>query len=334
MKLRSLLGAVGALLISLVLFLLMVEVGVRLYTRYAIVYDVEMVRYANEVKIQSGNPRIGHVHRPGASAVLMGVPVEINADGLRDRDYAVARGGGERIVLLGDSLTFGWGVAEEQTFGTLLEEELSRHRPTEVLNFGTGNYNTEQQVNLFLDEGLKYRPDRVVVFYFINDAEPTPRKSRWEVLGHSRAFTFFWSRFKAARSRLTQSRSFRDYYADLYADEQPGWKGAREAFLTLRDVCAERGIDLKVVLLPELHQLRDYPFAAEYRTVADFLERNGIATLDITPSFADVDNPMSLWVAPDDAHPNAIAHARIAEAALAFVAGGGANGAPRRPTAH
>ncbi|MFP6639668.1 MAG: hypothetical protein VCC04_05450, partial [Myxococcota bacterium] len=111
--------ALGPLLIvvtSLALVVFLVEIGVRLYTRYAIVYDVEMTRYANQLKIESKNPKIGHVHRPGSSAFLMGVPVEINLDGFRDRDYPVERTVARRSVILGDSLTFGWGVEREKTF--------------------------------------------------------------------------------------------------------------------------------------------------------------------------------------------------------------------------
>ena len=50
--------------------------------------------------------------------------------------------------------------------------------------FRSGNYNTTQEVNLLIDKGLKYQPDQVVLFYFINDAEPVPKKSRFPGLGY------------------------------------------------------------------------------------------------------------------------------------------------------
>src|SRR5262249_43999443 len=157
----------------------------RLYTWKVISYDVEMTRYAMEVKEQAGDANIGHVHRPGAQATLMGVPVSISKDGLRDRDYPVERTGARRYIFLGDWLTMGWGVEQDRTFEALLEKKLNERGPTEILNFGTGNYNTVQEVNLFLKKGLKYKPDSVVLFYFINDAEPTPAVSKWEALGNS-----------------------------------------------------------------------------------------------------------------------------------------------------
>ena len=83
----------------------------------------------------------------------------------------------------------------------------------------------------------------------------------------------------------------------------------------------QEDIELHVVLLPELHDPQNYPFAAEHAKLTDFLEQNGISHLDLAPAFEDVADPFSLWVALDDAHPNALAHRRIAEAALPLLTG-------------
>lgn len=306
--------------IALAVFLAAGELLLRAYTSVVQFYDVEMTRYAMGIKERSADPRIGHVHRPGSEATLMGVPVRINGDGLRDRDYPVERTGARRIAVLGDSLTFGWGVREEDRFESLLERELSQRAPVEMINFGTGNYNTGQAVELFLAKGLKYRPDEVVVFWFINDAEPTPQVSPWEPLAHSRLVTFFWSRIKSLVSRVDERKSFHGYYAGLYGDAEPGWQAAQQAFLRLKRELDARGIALKVVLLPELHDPARYPFAAQHAKLMAFLARNGIPALDVTPAFAGTTDPIGLWVAPDDAHPNAQAHAIIARAVAPFLA--------------
>lgn len=321
MHFREVPGVLLSLALAFGVLFLAGEGFLRLTAGSVIDYDVEMTRYANELKIDAADPRIGHLHRPGASARLMGVEVEINANGLRDRDYPIERVGGERIVFLGDSLTFGWGVEVEQRFESLLERSLNERGPTEILNFGAGNYNTEQEVALFLERGLGYSPDRVVLFYFINDAEPTPRRSAWSILGRSRMATFVWSRATAAASRLRPARSFRDYYAALYRDDPPGWRAARAALVRLRDECRARNIRLQLVVLPELHDLADYPFGAEHDLIRSFLAAADIEALDLLPYFRGETDPHSLWVALDDAHPNALAHARIAEYVLPFLAG-------------
>ncbi|MHB8155351.1 MAG: SGNH/GDSL hydrolase family protein, partial [Candidatus Omnitrophota bacterium] len=178
----------------LILCLLIGEVGIRIYLKYHTLYDIEMSCYSLALKKDSNNELIGHIQVPNKAIKLMNVRVRINSDGLRDKEYPITKNSKERIILLGDSLTFGWGVEEADTFADILEVELNKIKPTEVINFGTGNYNTEQEVNLFLQKGLKYKPDKVAVFYFINDVEQTPKKNKLWFLGYSRLITFYWSR--------------------------------------------------------------------------------------------------------------------------------------------
>lgn len=323
MTLRTIGGALTSIFIAFCLLFAAGEIALRIYTHHAIIYDVEMTRYANELKLTASDPRIGHVHKPDSERRLMGVPVRINSNGLRDDEYPVDKGDKRRIIFLGDSLTLGWGVRQEETFESLIEAELGRRGlAAESLNFGIGNYNTEQEVYLFLEKGLQYRPDQVVVFYFINDAEPTPVRSPWAFLGHSRMITFIWSRAKAVLSRVRPSGSFREYYAQLYRDGAPGWEAMKAAFRKLKDICSAEGIALRVVLLPELHNPADYPFTKEHQKVTGFLNELDIPNLDLAPHFASEPDPLKLWVALDDAHPNATAHRMIAEHAVDFIAGG------------
>jgi lysophospholipase L1-like esterase len=324
MAMRDLLKGIAAALLSFVFFLVLLEVTLQIYTRLFIYYDVEMSRYADTVKERSANPKIGHVHRPNAREHLMGVDVAINSDGLRDDEYTVERNEKFRIAVLGDSLTFGWGVEKQEAFETLLEQMLSESRPTEMINFGHGNYNTQQQVNLFVEKGLKYNPDKVIVFYFINDAEVTPVQSKWAWVARLRSVTFLWSRVRGLLTRTQPGQTFESFYKDLYRDDQPGFIALKDAFLELRDLTAQRGIPLQVIMLPELHNLVDYPFDAEYSKVAGFLRDSGINYIDLTDAFRGYQNASELWVAPDDAHPNAKAHRLIAEYSLDFIAQGSA----------
>ena len=306
-------------LLSLLVFVAFGELLLRLYLTRNTFYDVEMSRYALDLKVDAGNPLIGHVHRPGAEAELMDATVRINSDGFRDDEYPVAKGDRWRIIFLGDSLTFGWGVEKEESFEHRIEQALDAQRPTEIINFAAGNYNTVQQVNLFLEKGLKYDPDQVVLFYFINDAEPVPERSPWGWLGHFRIVTFYWSRIGALWARVDPSETFAEYYANLYRSDAQGWRDARAAMLRLQGACRENDIALQVVILPELHRLQNYIFTREHQLIAEFLRSHDVPVLDLAPAFADQTDPMSLWVAMDDAHPNAEAHRLIAEHSLDFI---------------
>jgi lysophospholipase L1-like esterase len=310
------------LLVPLGLFLVLSELALRAYLARNIFYDVEMSRYALALKVDSPNPLVSHHHRPSSEARLMGVTIKTNADGFRDDEYPVSKGDRRRIVFLGDSLTLGWGVEKEQTFEHVLEQRLNEASPTEILNLGVGNYNTTQEVHLLVDKGLKYDPDEVVLFYFINDAEPVPQRSRFPGLGHYRVVTFYWSRLKALNARLSRDGGFEEYYSALYRDGSEGWARSQRALLELKELSSEHGFGVKVVLLPELHQLEDYPFAEEHARIAAFVREQGIPVLDLAPMFSGERQPQSLWVARDDAHPNARAHRLIAEYTLPFLGAG------------
>ena len=308
------------ILLSLVTCLILAEIGLRFYFSQNLSYDIEMSRYSNLAKQASPNPLIGHVHQENVSETIMGVSVETNSDGLRDTEYPIAKGDNYRIIFVGDSLTFGFGAAREDTFEYLLEQRFNETRPVEILNFGIGNYNTVQQVNLFKEKGLKYRPDHVTMFFFINDAEPLRERSSFEFLSNSQLVTFYWSRLRGLFSDNSSENGYLGYYTDLYADESTGWIAAKGAMLEMRALAEEHGFKFQVVMLPELHELVDYPFTNVYAKVERFLADNEIEVLDITPAFANEADPMSLWVAMDDAHPNAKAHAIIADASMDFIA--------------
>jgi lysophospholipase L1-like esterase len=90
---------------------------------------------------------------------------------MRDRERSLARTGAPRIVVLGDSITFGSGVGPRERFTDQLETLLAAHRgsPVEVLNLGVGGYDTLQEVATLEDVGLRFTPDLVLVGYCVND---------------------------------------------------------------------------------------------------------------------------------------------------------------------
>ena len=65
-----------------------------------------------------------------------------------------------RVLLLGDSFTYGLGVNDDQTFAAELERELGeRHRPAEVINAGNPGKGTDYELKLFQTVGAGLKPD-------------------------------------------------------------------------------------------------------------------------------------------------------------------------------
>ena len=91
----------------------------------------------------------------------MGVTVRTNAFGARSPDIKEkAAAGVARIAFGGDSITLGWGVAEQETFAHQVIAQLTATgRKVEGFNLGVGNYNTSQELALFKDVGARLKPD-------------------------------------------------------------------------------------------------------------------------------------------------------------------------------
>lgn len=311
--------------VSTVLCLAIVEAGVRLLADDGMQYDLEMWKYARAMKRVSAIPDAGHDHIPGVSARLMGVDVRINSTGQRNPEIRRPKPGNVyRILMLGDSLTFGWGVREEQTSSRRLERMLNADRPdglqVSVVNAGVGNYNTRMQVAWLEAEGDKYEPDMVILNYFINDAELTPIRRGGTLRESSAAFVYFWGRADALQRKFLGKADWRQYYRDLYKEDAIGWRDTKNAFARLVVYARERKIPLLVVNYPELRKLSPYPFNDISAQVAALARKHGFPYLDLLPSVAG-QRPESLWVSREDAHPNAKAFEFFSDAIAGWVAG-------------
>jgi len=104
--------------------------------------------------------------RPGAVELVTtsdySVVYRINSHGLRDGEHAYERpAAGRRYLALGDSFTFGSGIAYGQRFSDIPERLLAG---VEVVNMGVPGYGLDNAVLAYITEGRRYRPDAVLVF--------------------------------------------------------------------------------------------------------------------------------------------------------------------------
>ncbi len=117
---------------------------------------------------------LGWRNIPGWKAATFKRTLTINSLGLRDREYPHAKPEGVfRILVLGDSFTWGYGISDDEIFTELLESDLNRagHR-VEVLNAGVSGWGTDQELLFLEKEGFNYEPDLVILaFYLYNDPE-------------------------------------------------------------------------------------------------------------------------------------------------------------------
>jgi len=145
---RNFIYSVILFVFSFVAAIAFAEIALRIKNSSMTNYDIEMWRYAKELKQPSPDPVRGHEHLKNASAVLQSVNVRTNDWGLRGGPVAPRQAGTRRILVLGDSITLGWGVAEEDVLTSRLQKMFdSDGEKVEVLNAGVGNYNAERYID-------------------------------------------------------------------------------------------------------------------------------------------------------------------------------------------
>jgi hypothetical protein len=90
------------------------------------------------------------------------ITYRINSKGLRDDETDYAKPAGTfRIVLLGDSRTFGYAVPIEKHFSKLIEGYFAH---VEVINMGVSGFGVDQELLFLRSEGFRYQPDLVIAY--------------------------------------------------------------------------------------------------------------------------------------------------------------------------
>lgn len=112
--------------------------------------------------------RLGWRNIPNWQATTYGRKLTINSLGMRDREYSVQKPRGtHRILVLGGSFTWGYGVADDEVFTEVLEAKFAEIGDAryEVLNTGVSGWSTDQELLFLIDEGFQYDPDIVVLSF-------------------------------------------------------------------------------------------------------------------------------------------------------------------------
>ncbi len=93
-----------------------------------------------------------------------------NSSGFRDVNHSVKKEPGVyRILVLGDSMTFGVGTPMEETYPKVLEKFLNSReegKRYEVINTAVPGYSTSQEYNFLMHAGMAYQPDMVIEGFF------------------------------------------------------------------------------------------------------------------------------------------------------------------------
>lgn len=172
--------------------LLLLEVGLRIVDPFAVGEIVAREEFGHALFMPHPEyPDQQSTLRPGVVTEFLGDEYRIEANGMRSPQIPFEKAEGTyRVLVVGDSIAFGWGVEESECFPRVLERMLQAGpRPDgverfEVINGGCPGWGLPHYLRFLADVGLQYDPDLVLVTFINNDltdfiqslspAEPSP----------------------------------------------------------------------------------------------------------------------------------------------------------------
>lgn len=263
-----------------------------------------------------------------------GVEFETNSSGFRTGEFNYDLNDEElRVIVIGDSYAFGYGVSEGSSFPSILQKNLNREYPDKrvrVINLGIPGYNTAQELATLREVGLSLRPKLVLLAYHLNDIErlSESRNERvWTLKGildsakeHIHLLRYFLPRVVSlARSFHIGVKSTATAEVQEYITEGPAWKQNQDTLKELFGLCAKMHWRLGIVVLPYIVDLSDrHPCIDAYQEVVVFCRAQGVPVVNTFDYFRGL-NARKLWINAFDGHPNAEGHALIAKAAADLV---------------
>jgi hypothetical protein len=282
---------------------------------------------------------------PGARVVVPerygDIEYRINSRGFRDDEWSASR---PDIVLLGDSVAFGLGASQSETFATLLEGELAPGRTADVRNLAVFAYNTRDEARVFREVGASMRAPVVLLQFYLNDYSipelptsapgppPRPRlrdllRGGWNRLAYSSNLyrrlnqvasgTVYWATHDLRRQRFPGSLNHAEVlHKTEYLRERPRDSDvpAFAEIEQLRGAIAAAGASLIVVNSPDEVQLFEEQFDGLNRRLAAFCAAKGIPLIDLTATLRAAQPRHRLFL--DGVHLSPLGH-RVAARAIA-----------------
>jgi hypothetical protein len=268
-------------------------------------------------------------------------PTTRNSLGFREREISadLFRNGVRRLLVLGDSFTFGSGVPDDadrftERLERRLDAESGEGEAFHVFNAGIANTRPADWSGHLEQLLPTYRPHAVFAVFFLRDGTDLCTSLHcWEQVlarlesAYAGAFWYRHSYFGKLVGRLRIERSFwslyRQWIIDAYSDARPAsaWSLAKEHLAAMNARCRAAGVGFHLIVFPiliGLERSETYAFHGVETQILTFAASQGIPSMTLTPGFIGQVS-RDLWVAPWDQHPNPKGHALAAEVMLPFV---------------
>tara|TARA_B100001250_G_scaffold413467_1_gene447728 strand:- start:2121 stop:3050 length:930 start_codon:yes stop_codon:yes gene_type:complete len=294
-----------SLILSILISIIFLEFFVRFYIDDGMNYEIEMMKYANQLKVISKNKEIGIEHKKNKKGIFMGAELNLNSKGFRNnREF---KKNSKKILMLGDSMTLGWGA--RTPFANILNDKFSNY---EVINAGIGNTNTIMQIeNFFVNFKDQYNYKIIILNFFINDFEDIKLNKPNFFQRYSFLYTYFSNSLNTILIKFKINKKWDKFYSESYKNQKIKGKVFNK-ILKLKNYCDQNNIRLIIHNIPELRDLKNYKFENETRIIKEFSNNNDIEFINSHDALINY-KESDLWVTKADSHANDKAHKIIAE---------------------
>lgn len=250
--------------------------------------------------------------------------VWINSRGLRDEELSIEKQDGvKRVVALGDSVTYGWRVKQEDTYPYQLRKMLPQG--FEVVNGGIPGYSTQQGYEFLEEEILPLQPDIIIIMFGWNDQALTMTTPDQKKKEHPLALklNFFLNRHCATYKVLKLALfSIREVMIQNSPEQEVpsrvSLKTFKENMEKMIDLALSHSISVFLATEPEGQPVRESNAIKRHReynqVIREVAREKGVTLIDIERVFEDHDKKQ-LFDSPDEnlVHPNSLGNHIIAE---------------------
>lgn len=252
--------------------------------------------------------------------------VSTNSHSLRYAEVPVGRQPETiRLLALGDSTTFGWGVEQDETWTAVAEKILQANHPEvkiQVLNGGVPGYTSFQGLHHYKKNGSLYDADLVMFDYIVQDARRTVITDKQQAIAALNSeFLEDNPLYRLRLVRLLRNRYalFRTVELDQANQEAAKDPDAttrvplddyKENILTFQKLTREKGSTLFLFGFP----LEVVGYTKAHRDLmAELATSQHILHFDPSPTIAVESRASTLYFPEDKGHPNAAGCKRIGE---------------------
>jgi len=290
------------------------------------------------------NPECCGDLRPNQKITAQIVPnhpyfIKTNSLGLRDNNQVSLLADKTRILAIGDSITFGPYVSNQETWPAYLEAEFENQ--IEVLNAGVSAYSIKEETDYLKEKGYLLKPNLVILQFFVNDisdiAKNKTRLVRQSTLSN---YKYLYKIFNLLRDRSHLFAFLLDFILEKKIDKNTPESGNKTAYFKslseadfgqelfdeyestfnqLLEFVNKNNLKLAVIIVPEMAQAKQLSPTRTTDFIQNLSLKNDIPVLNLQSIFYQVNQKQDLYLVPWNEHLSKYGNQLIAKETKKFI---------------